>query len=53
MTRFFMINASKTQAMSSNDSIIKPMLTGSYNAELIKQLSPGMIAKLATLYPEE
>ena len=30
----------------TNDSTIKPMPTGSYNAELIKQLSPAMKAKL-------
>ncbi len=36
----------------TNDPTIKPMPTGSYNAELIKQLSPEMQAKLkdATLY---
>ena len=33
----------------TNDSTIKPMPTGSYNAELLKQLSPEMQAKLAKL----
>jgi len=35
----------------TGDSTIKPMLTGSYNAELVKQLSPEMKAKMMTLYP--
>jgi metallophosphoesterase (TIGR03768 family) len=30
----------------TNDSTIKPMPTGSYNAELVKQLSPAMRAKI-------
>ena len=30
----------------TNDPSIKPMLTGSYNAELVKQLSPEMQAKM-------
>ncbi|MFA6383788.1 MAG: TIGR03768 family metallophosphoesterase [Candidatus Omnitrophota bacterium] len=33
----------------TNDSSIKPMPNGSYNAELIKQLSPEMQAKLRNL----
>ena len=33
----------------TNDSTIKPMPTGSYNAELVKQLSPAMQAKLTEL----
>jgi metallophosphoesterase (TIGR03768 family) len=33
----------------TNDPTIKPMLTGSYNAELIKQLSPEMRAKMQRL----
>ncbi len=33
----------------TNDSTIKPMPTGSYNAELVKQLSPAMREKLAKL----
>jgi metallophosphoesterase (TIGR03768 family) len=33
----------------TNDSTIKPMPTGSYNAELIKQLSPAMRAKMQRL----
>jgi metallophosphoesterase (TIGR03768 family) len=33
------------------DASIKPMPTGSYNAELIKQLSPDMEAKMRKLYP--
>jgi hypothetical protein len=33
----------------TNDSTIKPMPTGSYNAELVKQLSPEMQEKLAKL----
>jgi len=35
----------------TNDPTIKPMPTGSYNAELVKQLSPAMKTKLMTLYP--
>lgn len=33
------------------DTSIKPMPTGSYNAELVKQLSPAMQAKMKRLYP--
>ncbi len=33
----------------TNDPTIKPMPTGSYNAELVKKLSPEMQAKLAKL----
>jgi hypothetical protein len=33
------------------DPTIRPMPTYSYNAELVKQLSPGMKAKLKTLFP--
>ena len=33
----------------TNDSTIKPMPTGSYNAELVKQLSPAMKAKMKGL----
>ena len=33
----------------THDSTIKPMPTGSYNAELIKQLSPAMRAKMQRL----
>jgi metallophosphoesterase (TIGR03768 family) len=39
------------QAMSPDDPTIKPMLTGSYNAELVKQLGPAMKAKMQSLYP--
>ncbi|HAX98088.1 MAG TPA: hypothetical protein DCY12_04170 [Candidatus Atribacteria bacterium] len=35
----------------TNDPTIKPMPTGSYNAELLKQLSPAMKEKMRTLYP--
>ena len=35
----------------TNDPTVKPMPTGSYNAELVKPLSPAMKAKLRTLYP--
>ena len=35
----------------THDPTIKPMPTGSYNAELVKQLSPAMKAKIKTLYP--
>lgn len=35
----------------TNDPTIKPMPTGSYNAELIKQLSPEMKSKMQALYP--
>jgi len=33
----------------TNDSTIKPMPTGSYNAELVKQLSPAMKTKMEKL----
>ena len=35
----------------TNDPTVKPMPTSSYNAELVKQLSPAMKAKIKTLYP--
>jgi len=35
----------------NGDPSIKPMPTGSYNAELYKQLSPAMKAKMQTLFP--
>ncbi|MDD4179745.1 MAG: TIGR03768 family metallophosphoesterase [Candidatus Margulisbacteria bacterium] len=35
----------------TNDPTIKAMPTGSYNAELMKQLSPAMIVKMQALYP--
>jgi metallophosphoesterase (TIGR03768 family) len=35
----------------THDPTIKGMPTGSYNAELFKQLSPAMILKLQALYP--
>ena len=36
---------------TSPDANIKPMPTGSYNAELFKKLSPDMEAKMRILYP--
>jgi metallophosphoesterase (TIGR03768 family) len=36
----------KTKHNPTNDPTIKPMPTGSYNAELVKQLSPEMRAKM-------
>jgi dihydropteroate synthase len=33
------------------DPGIRPMPTGSYNAELLKQLSPAMTAKMQMLFP--
>ena len=35
----------------THDPSIEPMPTGSYNAELVKQLSPAMQAKLQALFP--
>jgi metallophosphoesterase (TIGR03768 family) len=35
----------------THDPTIKPMLTGSYNAELVKPLSLAMKARMQTLYP--
>jgi hypothetical protein len=43
-----------TQLTSSNpthDPTVKPMPTASYNAELLKQLSPAMILRMQTLFP--
>ncbi len=40
-----------TKNNPTNDPTIKPMPTGSYNAELVKQLSPAMKAKTQILYP--
>jgi metallophosphoesterase (TIGR03768 family) len=34
------------------DPTIRPMPTGSYNAELVKKLSPAMRMKMQTLYPK-
>jgi hypothetical protein len=33
------------------DPSIRPMPTGSYNAELLKRLSPAMMAKMQVLFP--
>jgi hypothetical protein len=35
----------------TGDPTIKPMPMGSYNAELVKKLSPAMVNKMKTLYP--
>jgi hypothetical protein len=35
----------------TNDPTIKPMPTGSYNAELVKTLSAAMKAKMQSLFP--
>ena len=35
----------------TNDPTVKEMPTGSYNAELVKRLSPSMEAKMRTLFP--
>jgi hypothetical protein len=40
-----------TQWNPTNDPTIKPMPTGSYNAELVKKLSPAMQSKMKMLYP--
>jgi hypothetical protein len=40
-----------TKNNPTNDPTVKPMPTGSYNAELLKKLSPAMKAKMQTLYP--
>lgn len=40
-----------TKYNPTNDPTVKPMPTGSYNAELVKQLSPAMKAKIKALYP--
>ena len=40
-----------TKNNPTNDPTVKPMPTGSYNAELVKPLSPAMKAKIRTLYP--
>jgi len=41
-----MVSADIARYNPTNDPTIKPMPTGSYNAELVKQLSPEMQAKL-------
>ena len=43
------INNDKYTVNPNGDPSIKPMPTGSYNAELIKQLSPEMMDKIKTL----
>jgi len=35
----------------TNDPTVRPMPTSSYNAELVKQLSPAMKAKIKKMYP--
>ncbi len=40
-----------TKNNPTNDPTIKPMPTASYNAELVKQLSPKMQKKMQSLYP--
>ncbi|MBF0495129.1 MAG: TIGR03768 family metallophosphoesterase [Deltaproteobacteria bacterium] len=39
-------------SVPAKDPSIHPMPTGSYNAELFKQLSPDMVKKLKALYPK-
>jgi len=40
-----------TKNNPTNDPTVKPMPTGSYNAELVKKLSPAMKKKMRSLYP--
>jgi metallophosphoesterase (TIGR03768 family) len=40
-----------TKNNPTNDPTVKPMPTGSYNAELVKKLSPAMKTKMQSLYP--
>jgi metallophosphoesterase (TIGR03768 family) len=40
-----------TKNNPTNDPTVKPMPTGSYNAELVKKLSPAMKNKMQSLYP--
>ena len=42
-----------TKNNPTNDPTIKPMPTGSYNAELVKPLSPEMKMKMRSLYPKQ
>jgi metallophosphoesterase (TIGR03768 family) len=44
------LNADVANNNPTNDPTVKPMPTGSYNAELIKQLAPEMQAKLKSAF---
>jgi len=42
-----------TKTNPTNDPTVKPMPTGSYNAELVKPLSPEMKMKMRSLHPRQ
>jgi metallophosphoesterase (TIGR03768 family) len=46
-----LVNANIYDFNPTNDPTIKPMPNGSYNAELVKSLSPAMKAKIQSLFP--
>src|SRR5664280_44576 len=46
-----LVNANIYDFNPTNDPTIKPMPNGSYNAELVKILSPAMKAKMQSLFP--
>lgn len=46
-----LVNANIYDFNPTNDPTIKPMPNGSYNAELVKSLSPAMKAKIQSLLP--
>jgi metallophosphoesterase (TIGR03768 family) len=46
-----MVNANIYDFNPTNDPTIKPMPNGSYNAEIVKSLSPAMKAKIQSLFP--
>ena len=47
----YVVDPATQNKVSAPDPSIRPMPTGSYNAELCKKLSPAMKAKLQALFP--
>jgi metallophosphoesterase (TIGR03768 family) len=46
-----LVNANIYNSNPTNDPTIKPMPTGSYNAEHVKKMSPAMKAKMQSMFP--
>ncbi len=46
-----LVHANIYNVNPTNDPTIKPMPTGSYNADLVKKLSPAMRLKMQSLFP--
>jgi len=45
-----LVNANIYNSNPTNDPTIKPMPTGSYNAELVKKMSPAMKTKMQSMF---